>query len=115
MLDDGMTPTPTPPEDVTISKKFIDNRYILTAAELGLPGLILLLSILILSCVRAVSAASSAGDPRMKAFLAGCFGIAAAASIGMVFTDFLVRGLALLLVFAVCAPCRWVPEGEGLS
>lgn len=114
MLDDGITPTPTPPEDVTISKKFIDNRYILTAAELGLPGLMLLLSILVLACRRALFAFAATDDPSLKAFMAGCFGIVAAVSVGAVFTDFLVRGLALILVFAVCVPCRWVP-GEGES
>ncbi len=112
MLDDGQTPTPTPPEDVTISKKFVDNRYILTAAETGLPGLLLLMTILFLGYRRALFAASDATDPSLKAILAGCFGVVVAASVGMIFTDFLVRGLALPLVFAISVPVWWAAERD---
>lgn len=112
MLDDGLTPTPTPPENVTISKKFIDSRYILTAAEMGLIGLLLLITILVLSCRRALFAASDAADPRLKAILAGCFGMVLAAAVGAIFTDYLVRGLALPLVFAISVPIWWAAEGD---
>ena len=112
MLDDGLTPTPTPPENVTISKKFIDNRYILTAAETGLPGLLILIMILFFGCRRALFAASDTTDPSLKAILAGCFGIVLAASVGIIFTDFLVRGLALPLVFAISVSAWWAAERD---
>ena len=112
MLDDGQTPTPTPPEDVTISKKFIDNRYILTAAEMGLPGLFLLMTIFLLACRRALFAASGTTDPCLKAILAGCFGMVLAASVGTMFTDFFVRGLALPMVFAISIPIWWAAERD---
>jgi O-antigen ligase len=112
MLDDGLTPTPTPPENVTISKKFIDSRYILTVAEMGLPGLLLLITVLLLACRRAFFAISDTTDPCLKAILAGCFGMVLAASVGTMFTDFLVRGLALPLVFAISVPIWWAAERD---
>ena len=104
MLDDGMTPTPTPPENLSEANKFVDNRYVLTAAELGLPGVILLLAALVCACGRALAGAAHARDVYVKGMLAGCAGVIVAAAIAGIFTDFLIRGLALLLVFAAAAP-----------
>ena len=89
---------------MTISKTFVDNRYILTAAEMGLPGLFLLLGLFVLSGRRAIVAFFAAADEESRSLAAACFGMVLAASIGCVFTDFFVRGLAILLVFAFSAP-----------
>ncbi len=101
MLDDELTPTPTPPEEVTAKNKFVDNRYVLTSAELGLPGLAILLAVMFLALRRLVQALARAEDDRVKGVLAGCIGVVIAAMIGGIFTDFLVRGLALPFVFAL--------------
>lgn len=106
MLEDGMTPTPTPPENITASRQFVDNRYILTVAELGFPGLVLLLWIFAQSIRASITAYARAVDPLSKALFAGCLGITLAVLLGNVFTDFLVRGLALPLVFALTVPAR---------
>jgi hypothetical protein len=101
MLDDELTPTPTPPEDVTAKNKFVDNRYVLTSAELGLPGLAILLAVMFLALRRLVQALARAEDDWVKGVLAGCIGMVIAAMIGGIFTDFLVRGLALPFIFAI--------------
>ena len=94
------------------SKK-MDSRYILTLAECGLPGFMLLVLALGLGCRGALAACIAAGDQRLRAVYAGCFGIVLAAALGGVFTDFLVRGLVLPLVFAMSVTRPDAVEKDG--
>ncbi len=125
VMADGTTPVEVYAEDVTIRKKFVDNRYVLTMAEMGLPGIMILVSVLIMSSLRALQVFLDVKDPKLKGLFLGCFGIVIAAALGGIFCDFLVRGLALPVVFAIAVshariyrppdpkPEGWIPGVGG--
>ncbi len=85
LLPDEFTPVPMPPENITASRKFVDGRYQLAAAEGGLVGFFLL----VLVVVHAFRLAGSGAG--VASALLACVG-----SSGL-FVDFMMRGTGIVL------------------
>ena len=89
--------------------------YFITACELGLPGLWLLVWMLVYFWGRAAraTAAASEGEPKQEGLSAGVVGSLMAILCLGVFTHLMVRGLALMCVFLFAvadALCAWAGE-----
>ena len=89
--------------------------YFITACELGLPGMWLLVWMLVYFWGRAARSATAAseGEPKREGLSAGVVGSLMAILCLGVFTHLMVRGLALLCVFlfaAADALCAWAGE-----